>query len=82
MVSENSDLYRAHPDWALRVPGRQTAIGRNQLVLDLSRPEITDWLYETVAGLLRDNPIDYIKWDMNRAMTDLYSAGLPADRQG
>ena len=79
---ENSDLYRAHPDWALRVPGRQTAIGRNQLVLDLSRPEITDWLYETVAGLLRENPIDYIKWDMNRAMTDLYSAKLPASRQG
>jgi len=82
MVSENSDLFRAHPDWALRVPGRQTAIGRNQMVLDLSRPEITDWLYETVAGLLRENNIDYIKWDMNRAMTDLYSASLPADRQG
>ena len=82
MVSENSDLYRMHPDWALRVPGRQPAIGRNQLVLDLSRPEITDWLYETVAGLLRENSIDYIKWDMNRAMTDLYSAGLPAERQG
>ena len=52
------------------------------MVLDLSRPEITDWLYETVAGLLRENNIDYIKWDMNRAMTDLYSASLPADRQG
>ena len=82
MVSENSDLFRAHPDWALRVPGRQPAIGRNQMVLDLSRPEIADWLYETVAGLLRENPIDYIKWDMNRAMTDLFSARLPAERQG
>ena len=82
MVSENSDLFRAHPDWALRVPGRQPAIGRNQMVLDLSRPEIADWLYETVAGLLRENSIDYIKWDMNRAMTDLFSARLPAERQG
>ena len=82
MISEDSDLYRSHPDWALRVPGRQPAIGRNQLVLDLSRPEIAEWVYETIAGLLRENHIEYIKWDMNRSMTDLYSPALPADRQG
>ena len=82
MVSEDSELYRRHPDWALTVPGRKPAIGRNQLVLDLSREDVADWLYETVAGLLRDYNIAYIKWDMNRSLTDLYSAALPADRQG
>ena len=82
MVSENSDLYRRHPDWALQVPGRSPAIGRNQLVLDLSRPEVTDWMYETVSKLLRENNIEYIKWDMNRSLTDVWSAGLPADQQG
>lgn len=82
MVSENSDLYRAHPDWALSVPGRKPAVGRNQLVLDLSRKEVAEWVYETVAGLLRENNIEYIKWDMNRSLTDVYSTALPADRQG
>lgn len=82
MVSEDSELFRAHPDWALRVPGRQPSIGRNQLVLDLSRTEVLDWLFETLSGLLRELPISYIKWDMNRHLTDLYSAALPADRQG
>ena len=82
MVSEDSELFRAHPDWALRVPGRQPAISRNQLVLDLSREEIVDWLFETLSGLLSNLPISYIKWDMNRHLTDLYSAALPADRQG
>ena len=52
------------------------------MVLDLSRPEVSDWIYETVAGLLRENNIEYIKWDMNRAMTDVFSASLPAERQG
>ena len=51
-------------------------------MLDLSRPEVVDWLYETFAAILRENPISYIKWDMNRHLTDLYSAALPADRQG
>ena len=82
MVSENSDLYRAHPDWVLAVPGRKPAIGRSQMVLDLSRDEVADWMYETVARLLRENHIEYIKWDMNRSITDVYSALLPADRQG
>ncbi|MBR1566159.1 MAG: alpha-galactosidase [Oscillospiraceae bacterium] len=82
MVSEDSELYRAHPDWALTVPGRKPAVGRNQLVLDLSRREIVDWLYEKLSGLLRELPLSYIKWDMNRHLTDLYSFTLPADRQG
>jgi len=82
MVSEDSELFRAHPDWALRVPGRAPTLGRSQLVLDLSRPEIVNWLFETLASLLRELPIAYIKWDMNRHLTDLYSGSLPADRQG
>ncbi len=82
MVSEDSELYRAHPDWALTVPGRKPVLGREQLVLDLSRPEVADWLYDTIAGLLTDYDISYIKWDMNRSLTDLYSRGLPPDRQG
>ncbi len=82
MVNEDSDLFRAHPDWALRVPGRKPTLGRSQMVLDLSRPEIVDWLFETLSGLLRELPLSYMKWDMNRSLTDLYSSALPADRQG
>ncbi len=82
MVSEDSDLYRAHPDWALTVPGRLPSLSRSQLALDLSRPEVADFVYETVAGLLRRYRIDYIKWDINRSLTDLYSAALPPERQG
>ncbi len=82
MVSEDSDLYRAHPDWALTLPGRQPALARNQLVLDMSRTEVVDYLYERFSELLRNNHIEYIKWDMNRNLTDVYSHALPAARQG
>ena len=82
MVSEDSDLYRAHPDWALTVPGRMPAMGRNQLVLDMSRAEVVEHLYRTFSALLRDHHIEYVKWDMNRNMTDVYSHALPPERQG
>ena len=82
MISEDSQLYRAHPDWALQIPGRKPAIGRNQMVLDLSRPDVTDWLFETFSALLRENNIEYIKWDMNRSLSDVYSSMLPPERQG
>lgn len=82
MVSEDSELYRAHPDWALTAPGRTPVMGRDQLVLDLSRPEVADWVYETVAGLLGRYRIEYVKWDMNRGLADIYSRALPAERQG
>lgn len=82
MVNEDSDLYRSHPDWALAVPGRKPTMGRSQLVLDMTRRDVVDWLYETLASILRENPIDYIKWDMNRHLTDCYSHCLPANRQG
>ena len=82
MVSEDSQLFRAHPDWALRLPGRQPMLSRSQLALDLSRREVSDWVFETLKGLLERYDIDYIKWDCNRSLTDLYSAALPAQRQG
>ena len=82
MVSEDSDLYRAHPDWALTLPGRDPAMGRNQLVLDMSRPEVVDYLTDRLGTLLAENHIEYIKWDMNRNMSDVYSRALPPERQG
>ena len=82
MLSEDSALYRAHPDWALTVPGREPTVGRDQLVLDLGREEVRDWLYETFSALLREHPISYIKWDANRHLSDLYSRALPPERQG
>ena len=82
MVSEDSDLYRTHPDWALTVPGRKPMLGRHQLVLDLSRTEVQDYIIETIGGLLERYPISYIKWDMNRCLSDVYSRSAAAQRQG
>ena len=82
MVSEDSDLYRAHPDWALTLPGRKPVLGRSQLVLDMSRPDVVDYLTDCFTKLLSENHIEYIKWDMNRNMTDVYSHALPPERQG
>ena len=82
MVNEDSDLYRAHPDWSFTLPGRSPAMGRNQLVLDLSREEVVDYLTHVFTDLLRRYPVDYIKWDMNRNMSDVYSRALPPERQG
>ncbi len=82
MVSEDSDLYRAHPDWAIKKEGVAPCRSRNQLVLDFSRKEVVDYVYETVSKVLRENEISYVKWDKNRDITENYSASLPADRQG
>ena len=82
MVCANTALYAAHPDWALTIPGRAPATGRSQLVLDLGRPEVIDYLYDIFHRLLAENDIAYIKWDMNRSMTDVYSRALPPERQG
>ena len=82
MVNPDSDLYRAHPDWALCVPGRTPALGRNQLVLDFSRPEVVDHIHHMIAAILKNSRISYIKWDMNRSITDCLSAALPPERQG
>ena len=81
MVSPDSDLYRAHPDWCLHVPHRRRTVSRNQLVLDLSRPEVCDYLIDAVSQVLASAPIGYVKWDMNRHMTEVGSAALPPERQ-
>ena len=82
MVCTNTALYAAHPDWALTIPGRAPATGRSQLVLDLGRPEVVDYLYSLFHRLLAEHDIAYIKWDMNRNLTDVYSRALPPERQG
>ena len=81
-LSEDSDLYRAHPDWAVRIPGRSPTLSRNQLVLDISRREVQDYLLERLCAVLDQASISYVKWDMNRSICDKYSAALPAGRQG
>lgn len=82
MVSEDSDLYRAHPDWCLKVPGRPMTRGRNQLVLDLSRRDVCDYVISAINGMISEAQIEYIKWDMNRSISDVWSGLLPVDRQG
>ncbi len=82
MVSPDSDLYRAHPDWVLQIPGRETTLSRAQCVLDLSRQEVVDAVYKMVAEILKSTSIDYVKWDMNRPLATLGSACLPPDRMG
>jgi alpha-galactosidase len=82
MISEQSELFKAHPDWALQIPGRPRSEGRNQLVLDFSRPEVVEGIYTQVAAILRSAPIGYVKYDMNRHLTEVASAGREAARQG
>jgi alpha-galactosidase len=76
-VNEDSDLFRAHPDWALRVPGRVASPSRHQLTLDLSRADVRDHLVEAIGAVLDDAPIGYVKWDMNRHLSDVGSAVTP-----
>ena len=80
-VSPDSDLFRAHPDWALQLRDRTGTLSRSQYVLDYSRQEVRDAVYDMVAGILRSAPIDYVKWDMNRSLSDVGNTVLPADRQ-
>lgn len=81
MVSPDSDLYRAHPNWCLHAPGHVRSTGRNQLVLDLSRVDVQDYIIEVVGNILRAHPITYVKWDMNRNITEGYSESRDAKRQ-
>lgn len=82
MISPDSKLFRAHPDWAIQISGREITQSRSQYVLDFSRTEIVDYIYEQVATLLRSAEISYVKWDMNRQLTTMGSVKLPSDRQG
>lgn len=73
MVNEDSDLYRAHPDWAMTIPGRHPILGRNQLILDFSRKEVVDAIYESISKVLDSANIEYVKWDFNRSIFNVYS---------
>lgn len=82
MVNKDSELYRQHPDWILATPGRRESHGRYQYVLDFSRKEVVDAIYEQMAEILKNAKLSYIKWDMNRSITECFSKGWPAERQG
>ncbi len=81
MVNPDSDLYRAHPDWALHIDGRKSSLSRNQFTLDLSRDDVCNYIIEAVSKILKKANIEYVKWDMNRYMSEVGSALLPIDRQ-
>lgn len=80
MVNEDSDLYREHPDWAFVIPGRRPNRSRHQLVLDFSRKEVVDHIFDSICSVLDQGNVEYVKWDMNRSIADVYSA--TADSQG
>ena len=82
MISPDSRLYEKHSDWAIQIPGRTASLGRNQYVLDFSRKEVRDYVYNCVADILHSANIEYVKWDMNRQLSDIGSAVLAADEQG
>lgn len=82
MISEKSRLFEAHPDWAIGVPGRKRSEQRQQYVLDFSRPEIVDHIFNVLKDVLASAPVAYVKWDMNRSITEPFSASLPPERQG
>ncbi len=82
MISEDSDLYRAHPDWHIHVSGRPCSLGRHQMVLDLSRKDVCDYIVSAVSSMLKKANISYVKWDMNRYISEFGSPELPTDRQG
>lgn len=79
MVNEDSDLYREHPDWALTIPGRMPIRSRNQLLLDFSRKEVREEILKRICAILDQGNIEYIKWDMNRSMADVYAGNVPYD---
>ena len=82
MVNKDSELYRAHPDWIIQTPDRHASHGRRQYVLDFSRKEVVDYIYEMIEKLIGESKISYIKWDMNRNITECFSAGHSPEQQG
>lgn len=82
MVNEDSRLYREHPDWAITLPGREPGRGRCQLVLDLGRECVREYLYQAICGILDTGDISYVKWDMNRSISDMYNPELAPEQQG
>lgn len=79
MVSEDSDLYREHPEWAITIPGRKPVRSRNQLVLDFSRKEVRDEIFKRICAVLDQGNVEYIKWDMNRSLADIYASNVTYD---
>lgn len=79
MISPDSKLYEQHPDWAIAVPGRTATLSRNQYVLDLSRKEVRDYVYDMISNILHSANIEYVKWDMNRSMADVYASNVTYD---
>lgn len=82
MISFDSDLYREHPDYLMQVPNRAPSPSRNEYLLDLTREDVRENIINQVEKVLRENAVDYVKWDMNRHLSDIYSQALPADQQG
>lgn len=82
MINEDSELFRDHPDWVLSDPGRKPMMSRNQMVLDMGNPAVVDYLFDSMSKVLSSAKIDYVKWDFNRSMANVYSTILPADQQG
>ncbi|MHC9161508.1 alpha-galactosidase [Exiguobacterium profundum] len=82
MISRESELFKQHPDWAIQIPGRGLSKGRDQYVLDFSRKEVRDNIVQQMTKVLDRVPIDYLKWDFNRNVTEVFSTSLPSDRQG
>ena len=82
MINENTKLYREHPEWVLRDPDREPMMSRNQMVLDMSRKDVQDYLYDCISAVLDSANIEYVKWDFNRSVANVYSNLLPAEKQG
>lgn len=82
MVNKDSRLYEEHPDWVIRVPYREACHGRNQFVLDFSKEEVVDYIGDRISRILQDAPVSYIKWDMNRSISEAFSQGRKAEEQG
>ncbi|TCS80451.1 alpha-galactosidase [Pectinatus cerevisiiphilus] len=81
MISLDSKLYRQHPEWVIHVPGRSMSPGRNQFVLDFTRQEVIDYLFAAISKIIEGTQLDYIKWDMNRHITEMFSTQLAAEQQ-
>lgn len=82
MISENSNLYKEHPDWAMTIPDHPHSEGRNQRILDLCNPEVRQYVIDCMTAVFSSGTVSYVKWDMNRIFSDLYAPSLPAGRQG
>ncbi len=82
MINEDSDLYRAHPEYAMTIPGRENSLGRNQMFLDLTNPEVVEYVKASMRNIFKTPGLNYVKWDMNRNFSDIYSKVLDKDHQG